>query len=279
MRAAICGLNAQGAPGPDGIPVFFYKDCWAQMGPDAMELMEEFHAGTSWMDRINRAFITLLPKTPEAERVGDFRPISLSNSIYLIITNVLANRLRGLLGTLISPLQSAFVPGRQMTDSVVVAEEIIAAWRRSGTTGFVWKMDFAKAYDSLDWRFLWNVLKRRGFPKVWTNWMKQCVCTTTFVVLVNGRPQGGRIHQQRGIRQGCPLAPLLFILAANTLAICTERLCIRGYLTGFQTMGRPGGIHYYSMQTTPCSSSTVRRSRRTMSPPCWTYSRTSRACS
>ena len=89
------------------------------------------------MDRINRAYITLLPKTSGAERVGDFRPISLSNSIYLIIAKVLANRLRELLGTLISPLQSAFVLGRQMSDSVVVAEEIIAAWRRSDTSSFL----------------------------------------------------------------------------------------------------------------------------------------------
>ena len=169
VRTTICGLNAEGAPGPDGIPDFFYKDCWARVGLGVMALMAEFHAGTSRMDRINRAFITLLPKTPGAERVGDFRPISLSNSIYLIIAKVLANRLRGLLGTLINRLQSAFVPGRQMTDSVVVIEEIIAAWKRSSTTGFVWKVDFAKAYDSLDWRFLWTVLKRRGFLEIWTN--------------------------------------------------------------------------------------------------------------
>ena len=166
MRTTICVLNVEGASGPDGILVFFYKDYWAQVRPDVMALMAEFHAGTSRMDRINRDFITLLPKTPGAEQVGDFRPISLSNSIYLIIAKVLANQLRGLLGTLISPLQSAFVPGRQMSYSVVVAEEIFASWRRSGTTGFVWKVDFAKAYDSLDWRFLLTVLKCRGFLEV-----------------------------------------------------------------------------------------------------------------
>ena len=106
----------------------------------------------------------------------------------------------------------------------------------------MWKLDFPKAYDSLDWRFIWRVLQRRGFPETWVRWMKQCVCTNTFVVLVNGQPQGGWIHPQRGIRQGCPLAPLLFILAADTLAVCTERLCMRGLLASFQTAGRPGGV-------------------------------------
>ena len=104
VRAAMCGLNAKRALRPDGIPVFFYKDSWARVGPDVMALMEEFHAGTCRMCCINQADITLLPKTPGAEQVGDFRPTSLSNNIYLIIAKVLANRLRGLLGTLISPL-------------------------------------------------------------------------------------------------------------------------------------------------------------------------------
>ena len=90
-----------------------------------------------------------MPKTPRADRVGDFRLISLSNKIYLVIAKVLANRLRGLLGTLISPLQSAFIPGRQTSDSVVIAEEIIDAWRKSDTARFIWKVDFDKTYDSL----------------------------------------------------------------------------------------------------------------------------------
>ena len=132
VRAAICGFNAEGALGRDGISVFFYKDCWAQVGPDVMTLMEEFHVGTCRMGCINRAYITLLPKTLGAERVGDFQPISLSNNVYLIINKVLSNRLRGLLGTLVSPLQSAFVPGRQMSDSVVVAEEIITFLMKVG---------------------------------------------------------------------------------------------------------------------------------------------------
>ena len=119
-----------------------------------LETIEEFWAGRCNMDRLNQAYIILLPKVEGAERIGDFRPISLSNSIYLIIAKVLANRLRTVLPAFISPFQSAFMPGRQMADSIVLAEEIVASWRRDGTPGFLWKVDFSKAYDSLDWRFL-----------------------------------------------------------------------------------------------------------------------------
>ena len=126
VRVAISGLNAEGAPGPDGIPVFFYKDCWDRVASDVMALMDEFHVGSARMDHINRAYIALLPKVQGAEQVGDFRPISLSNSLYLIISKVLANRLRKLLQAHINPLQFAFILGRQIMDSIVIAEEIIA---------------------------------------------------------------------------------------------------------------------------------------------------------
>ena len=124
----------------------------------------------------------------------------------------------------------------------MLAKEIVDAWRQDGTTGFMWKVDFTKAYDSIDWRFLWNALRRRGFPEMWVHWVKQCVTTSTFAVLLNGRPQGGWIHPQRGIRQGCPLAPLLFILAVDALAICTLQVCSHGPLTRFQSASLPEGI-------------------------------------
>ena len=103
-----------------------------------------------------------------------------------IIAKVLANRLREVMDNLISPLQSAFIPGRQMIDNIVMAEEIVAAWRRFGTAGFLWKVDFAKAYDSIDWRYFWNVLRRRGFSEEWVRWMKLCVTTSSCSVLING---------------------------------------------------------------------------------------------
>ena len=102
-----------------------------------MSTIEDFRSGRCNMDRLNKAYIILLPKVEGAEQIGDFRPISLSNSIYLIIAKVLANRLRSVLPALISPFQSAFLPGRQMTDVIVIMEEIVAAWRRECTVGFM----------------------------------------------------------------------------------------------------------------------------------------------
>ena len=93
VRAAIQGLNGEGAPGPDGIPVFFYQNCWNLVGPEVMAMIEEFYIGVCNMNRMNKAFLVLIPKCPGAEQVRDFRPISLSNSIYLIIAKALANRL------------------------------------------------------------------------------------------------------------------------------------------------------------------------------------------
>ena len=112
IQDAVWRLNDKGAPGPDGIPVFFYKECWDVLGPDVMRLMGDFHAGCCQMERLNKVYLNLIPKVPGVEQIDDFRPIALSNSIYLIIAKVLANRLREVMDSLISLLRSAFISGR-----------------------------------------------------------------------------------------------------------------------------------------------------------------------
>ena len=160
------------------------------------------------MDRINCSHNILIPKHQGAVDIGDFWPISLSNLMCLISAKLQANQLRDSIDALISPFQSAFIPGRQMAENGVLARETVATWNCRGATGFLWNVDFAKAYDSLNWRFLWIVLRRRGFPEEWIRWVRQCVTTHSFSLLVDGHLQGGRIHPQRGVQQGCPLAPL-----------------------------------------------------------------------
>ena len=139
VKAAIRGLNSEGAPGLDGIPVFFYLECWDVVGAEVMSLIEEFRDGRCNMDRLNKAYIILIPKVEGAELIGDLRPISLSNSIYLIIAKVIYyshTESHLVLPAIIGPFQSAFLPGRQMSDSIVTAKEIVAAWRRDGHPGF-----------------------------------------------------------------------------------------------------------------------------------------------
>ena len=146
VKAVIWALNSKGTQGPNEILLFFYYECWDAVEPEVVSMMEEFHAGKCQMESIIRVYLVLFQKTEGAEHRGDFQPISLSNSIYLIIAKVLVNRLREVLDGLISPFQSTFILGRQMIDSTVLAEEMVAAWRRSSNAKFLWKVDFAKAY-------------------------------------------------------------------------------------------------------------------------------------
>ena len=125
-----------------------------------MATLEELRSPQANMEKINKSYLFMLSKRQGAESINDYRPIALSNSIYLIIAKVLANMLREVIRAIIGPFQYAFIPGRQLPDSVVMAGEIHAAWKAQGTKGFMWKVDFAKAYDSLDWRFFWVVYGR-----------------------------------------------------------------------------------------------------------------------
>ena len=237
VKAAVWSLNSEGAPGPDGIPVFFYKECWDMLKPEVMRLMGDSHAGRCKMEQFNKVYLVLIPKVPGAEQIGDFRPIAFSNSIYLIIAKVLATRLRDVMDSLISPLQSDFIPGRQMLDSVVAAEEIVAAWRHSSTSDFLWKVDFTKAYDSVDWRYLWDVLRRRGFPEEWVRWMKLCVTISSCSVLINGQTQGGWFQPRMPTRTttfyfscGCPGFLYYEALLAWSFIGISDGRAPRGYI-------------------------------------------------
>ena len=154
MLLAIKGLNGEGAPGLDGFPVFFFIEYWDVEKSEVLRTLDELCTGNRRLERINKSYLFLLPKCLGAVRVRDFRPISLSNSIYLIILKVLANRLRDVINEPVDPFQSTFIPGQQLVDSAVMAEEIIIEWKRSATKGVLWKVDFTKAYDSIDWNFM-----------------------------------------------------------------------------------------------------------------------------
>ncbi|XP_042952134.1 uncharacterized protein LOC122289223 [Carya illinoinensis] len=174
---------------------------------------------------INHTYVTLIPKRKNPELVSDYRPISLYNMINKLISKILANRLKLCLPAIISPSQIAFVPGRLITNNVLVAYEMIHFLRRKrkGKDGFMsLKLEMSKAYDRVEWSFLQKVMEQMGFSEKWVKLIMFCVQTISFSILVNGEPKRP-IFPTRGLRQGNPISPYLFLLCTEGLILLLNR--------------------------------------------------------
>ncbi|KAL5575498.1 hypothetical protein UlMin_017197 [Ulmus minor] len=153
---------------------------------------------------MNHTFLCLIPKKLDAQKVKDFRPISLVSGLYKILAKLLSNRLREVLEETISLAQGAFVHNRQILDVVLVATEAVEDYRKRGERGVIFKVDFEKAYDYVNWDFLDLVLEKKGFGVRWRSWMRGCISSANFSIMINGKPRG-RFGASRGSRQGDPL--------------------------------------------------------------------------
>ena len=151
------------APGPDGFSIEFFKAFWPSIREDIKEMLDNLYDGHLELWRLNYGVITLIPKVKPAMTVKQFRPVCLLNVIYKIITKTLTIRLTSVIEEIISPFQTAFIPGRNILEGVVILQEVLHELRMSKQAGVILKLDFEKAYDKVDWNFLEEVLKRKGF--------------------------------------------------------------------------------------------------------------------
>ena len=165
------------------------------------------------------------------EDFKDLRPISLVGSLYKILTKVLANRIKRVLDKVISKSQNAFVEGRQILDAVLIANEIVDSSLRRKERGLICKLDIEKAFDTISWEFLYHVMGKMGFGGRWMSWIKWCISTASLSVLVNGSP-AGFFPSSRGLRQGDPLSPYLFVIGMKTLSCLLNRTTDGNYLFG-----------------------------------------------
>lgn len=167
----------------------------------------------------NSTFLTLVPKSQKAHSFQDYRPISLTNVCYKVVCKILANRLKPLLPNLISPNQTGFMEGRWINENGVLTQEMMHFMNktkaRRGWVGI--KVDFAKAFDSMEWHFILQILRNFGFHDRFIHWISQCLTTPSFSILLNGSPHGF-FKISRGLRQGDPISPYLFILGIEVFS-------------------------------------------------------------
>jgi hypothetical protein len=170
-------MSGEKAPGPNGYTIAFYKHCWDIVKIEVLNSLKEFHEHEFIKRSLNANFKVLIPKKSGASDVKDFRPICLIGSVYKILSKILANRLKVVLGAILSPTQNAFIQGRQITESVLIANECLDSKLKSGIPGLLCKLDVEKAYDHVNWNFLMYMLERCGFGAKWRNWMYFCIST------------------------------------------------------------------------------------------------------
>ncbi|XP_071738779.1 uncharacterized protein [Rutidosis leptorrhynchoides] len=228
---AIHDCESSKAPGPDGFNMKFFKKYWELIKHDLIKALDWFWSNSEISKGCNASFFTLIPKKPNPIGLNEYRPICLIGSYYKILTKILSNRLAKVIHKVIGAEQSAFLKGRNILDSVLIANEIIDELKRKKRKGLIFKVDFEKAFDCIEWDFLFNTMHYMGFGNKWISFIRACLSSSSISVLINGSPTD-EFYPERGIRQGDPISPFLFIIVAGGLNILTKRVLSCGHLRG-----------------------------------------------
>ncbi|XP_010462992.1 PREDICTED: uncharacterized protein LOC104743634 [Camelina sativa] len=214
----------------------FYQAYWDIVGPQVVQEVTQFFDTGSLPADWNFKQIYLIPKKPNPSKMTDMLPISLCSVIYKVVSKVMCNRLKEFLPDIVSATQGAFVAGRLISDNILLAHEMLHALRTNPQCDEDFaaiKIDMSKAYDRVEWRFLEELLIRLGFDIKWVKWVMVCVSSVSYSVLLNGSSYG-YFRPERGLRQGDPLSPFLFILCVEALVHIMNKAELEGRLTGMK---------------------------------------------
>eukprot|EP00253_Pinus_taeda_P009858 PITA_09858 len=217
LKKALDCMEPDKVPRIDGFTARFFQSCWSIINKDLLRMVRKSQVCAKIGGSTNSTFLALLPKEKGASNFSRFRPISLCNTSYKLITKIISIRLKNIFPDIIPENQGGFIKGRKILDNIVLVQEAVHSSGQRKEKGMVIKLDLANAFDRVRRDFLFVVMTKMGFSTNFTNWVKACIASPWIAPLVNGRSTEF-FTASRGLRQGCPLSPLLYAIQAFVLS-------------------------------------------------------------
>jgi hypothetical protein len=221
VQDAITAMPKDKALGADGTPIEFFQEFTTEIAPTLLLTFKAMLNFGETSEQINRGIITLIPKTGDHARLGNWCPIMLLGNLYKILAKTLAKRLQIHLPSIVRPSQTGFVEGRSILDNTFLAQEALYWAVESDQDLVMLLLDFEKTFDRIEWNFLFETLANLGFANQWIHWVRSLYRSASSAIKLNG-VVGSSFPLARSVRQGCPLAPYLFIMATYVLGHMLE---------------------------------------------------------
>ncbi|CAI5978482.1 unnamed protein product [Closterium sp. NIES-65] len=222
VKQAFKALADGKSPGKDGLPKELFERHWDVLGKEFLRMAQSFSVSATIPASIKEAITILLHKKGEKDNLDNYRPITLLNFTYKVLARVVANRMKMHLHKVISAEQYGFIPARRISEAIGVVADVIEAAKKGNEDWYMLLVDFRKAFDSVSRSFLFSILKEMGFPERFVGWVEGLHKDTRTRLLINSW-LGEAVDVKSRVRQGCPLAPYLFLCAVEPLAQEAER--------------------------------------------------------